>query len=47
LVYFTYNYLKDNPELSEIDKIVFAVAPSLVLINVVIGVYIYKTIKDP
>ena len=33
--------------MSEVDKIVFSVAPSLILINVVIGIYIYKAIKDP
>lgn len=47
LVYTTFNYVKDNPQYSEMDKVVISVGPSLFLINVIIGVYVYKVIKDP
>lgn len=29
------------------NKIVISIGPSLFLINIVIGVYVYKVIKDP
>ncbi len=47
LVFSTYNYVRDNPNYSELNKIVISIGPSLLLINVVIGIYIYKVIKDP
>lgn len=39
--------MKDNSNYSELDKIIFAVGPALLLINIVIGIYIRKVIKDP
>ena len=46
-VYFMYNHVKDDPNYSELDKIVVSVGPTLFFINIVIGVYIYRVIKDP
>jgi hypothetical protein len=46
-VYFMYNYVKDDPNYSELDKIVVSVGPTLFFINIVIGVYIYRVVKDP
>ena len=47
IVYSTFNYVKDDPSYSELNKIIVSVGPSLFLINIFIAVYIYKVIKDP
>lgn len=47
LVFSTFNHVRDNPTYSELEKILVSVGPSLLIINIVIGVYIYKAIKDP
>jgi len=46
-VSITYKYVKDNNRLSELDKVMIAVGPSLLFINILIGIYIYKVVKDP
>ena len=39
--------VKDDPNISELNKVIIAIGPALLFINIVIGVYIYKAIKDP
>jgi hypothetical protein len=39
--------LKDAPGYSELEKVAYTVIPAIVTINIVIGVYIYRAIKDP
>ena len=39
--------VKDDPNISELNKVIIAIGPALLWINIVIGVYIYKAIKDP
>ena len=41
------SYVKERTDISELMKIVLVVGPALVFINIVIGIYIYKAIKDP
>lgn len=47
LVFSARHYLSERTDLSELEKTAYTVVPSLVLINIVIGVYIYRVIKDP
>ena len=41
------SYVKDRTDIGELMKIVIVAGPAVVFINVVIGFYIYKAIKDP
>ena len=41
------SYVKDDPEMGELMKVAIVIGPVLVYMNVVIGIYIYKAIKDP
>jgi hypothetical protein len=40
-------YLKDAVGLSELEKVAYSVVPTIIFMNIVIGVYIYKVVKDP
>lgn len=40
-------WVKEDPNISELNKVIIAIAPSVVFINVVMGVYVYRAIKDP
>lgn len=40
-------YVKDDPEMSELMKVGIVVGPVLVYMNIVMGIYIYRAIKDP
>ncbi len=40
-------YISNNQNVSELFKVIFSVVPSVLFINIVIGVYIYKAFKDP
>lgn len=46
-VVLTHRHLKHRTDYSELEKVAYTVIPALVLINIVIGVYIYRAIKDP
>lgn len=46
-VWVTYDYVKDNTRYTELDKVMVSVGPSLLFINIVIGIYIYKVVQDP
>ena len=46
-VLIAHSYVKDHPDLGETMKIVIAVGPALVFMNLMIGIYIYKAIHDP
>ena len=41
------SYVKDRTDLGETMKIVYVVAPAVIFMNIVMGVYIYKAVKDP
>lgn len=41
------NWVKDDSSRSELEKVIIAVIPGLVFINVVACAYAYKAIKDP
>ena len=47
MVLGTHFYLKEAPGYTEMERTVYTVVPSLVWMNIVIGIYIYKVIKDP
>ena len=47
LVLASQSYLEDYEGLSEVEKTAYSVVPSVVFINVVIGVYIYRVVTDP
>ena len=47
VVFGTRSYLEDKTEYSELEKTAYTVVPSVVFINIVMGIYIYKAIKDP
>lgn len=47
LVVGTHLHLKGNPNYTEMERTVYTVVPSLVWMNLIIGIYIYKVIKDP
>lgn len=40
-------WVKDRTDISELMKVVIAVGPAVVFINIVMGIYTYKAIKDP
>jgi hypothetical protein len=40
-------YFKDADHLSELEKVAYPVIPVVIYMNIVIGVYVYKVIKDP
>ena len=41
------SYVKDHPELSELMKVAVVVGPTVLYMNVVMGIYVYKAIRDP
>lgn len=40
-------YFKDATGLSELEKVAYPVVPIVIYMNIVIGIYVYKVIKDP
>ena len=40
-------WVQDRTDISELMKVVIAVGPSVVFINIVMAIYTYKAIKDP
>ena len=40
-------YLKDADNFSNLEKVAYPVVPVVIYMNIVIGVYIYKVLKDP
>lgn len=40
-------YFKDADNLSALEKVAYPVVPVIIYMNIVIGVYVYKVIKDP
>ena len=46
-VFTANNYVKDDPYMGEIMKVAIVIGPVLVYMNIVMGIYIYKAIKDP
>jgi hypothetical protein len=40
-------YFKDADHLSGLEKVAYPVVPVIIYMNIVIGIYIYRVIKDP
>jgi hypothetical protein len=40
-------YFKDAEGMSELEKVAYTVVPTVIYMNIVIGIYIYKVLKDP
>ena len=40
-------YFSEAEGLSELEKVAYSVIPGVLFMNVVIGVYIYRVVKDP
>lgn len=47
MVLGTRSYLENQTGYSELEKTAYTVIPAVVFINIVMGIYIYKAIKDP
>lgn len=47
MVLSTRAYLQDDTTMSETMKTVYTVVPAVIFINIVMGIYVYKVIKDP
>ena len=41
------SYVKGNPDLTELMKVGIVIGPTIIYMNIVIGIYIYRAIKDP
>jgi len=40
-------YFKNAVGMSELEKVAYTVVPGVIFMNIVIGIYIYRVIKDP
>lgn len=40
-------YLEDRQDMTEYEKTIWMIVPSLVLINLAIAIYVYRVIRDP
>jgi hypothetical protein len=45
--YFLKNMVKDNPNFSELMKVVIAVVPSVVFMNIIMCTYVIRAMRDP
>lgn len=39
--------VKDDPNISSLNKVLIPIGPSLLWINIFMGIYVYRAIKDP
>lgn len=46
-VFILNDWVKDDPNMSELKKVLIAVGPAVLFINIVMITYAYKAIKDP
>jgi len=47
VVWISNLYFKDAEGLSNLERVAYTVGPVVVYMNIAMGVYIYKVIKDP
>ncbi len=40
-------YLQDNQNISETNKTILMAAPAVIFMNIVMGIYVYNSTKDP